>query len=143
MMRNDRNISEKVISTVAEARDEDPIDLPPLEETISADALDSLFYRKGQPDDAYTIFPFCDLWVVVHSDGTVDVFEGYAATSAGEKLPDDVRGPTTDERLVLLYVSGEEYTFYDDDLDALHRIINEASTSDEAWEDTTEYARQQ
>lgn len=142
MGSTDRTRAETVIYTVADALDEDPVDLPPLERTISADALNALFREKNQPADAYTLFPYCDLWVVVHSDGTVDVFKEYAATSAGRKLPADVPEPSADERLVLLYVGGEEYTFYEDELERLHEIISDAEGSEEAWEKTIEYAKQ-
>lgn len=141
MGSTDRTRADTVIYTVAEALDEDPIDLPPLERTISADALNALFHEKNQPPGAYTLFPYCDLWIVVHSDGTVDVFEEYAATSSSQKLPDDVSEPSTDERILLLYVDGEEYTFYEDELDELHQIIGEAETSEEAWDETVEFAQ--
>ena len=141
MPSRDQKLSQRVIQTVAEALDEDPLDLPPLEETISAESLDYLFHRKHQPPGAYTLFSYCELWVVVHSNGTVDVFDEWAATSAGDHLPDGVSEPSPDERMVLLFVSGEEYTFYENDLDALHQIITEADDSTEAWEDAIEYAK--
>lgn len=98
-----RTLSERVVAIVADVLGEDPLDLPPLEETISGDALDYLFYRKHHPPGAYTVFPYCDLWVVAHSIGTVDVFDTYRATSAGEQLPPDVPEPSTDERMAVFH----------------------------------------
>lgn len=137
-----QRLSNRVISTVADVLDEDPLTLPPLEETISADALNYLFNRDGHPPGAYTVFPYCDLWVVAHSTGAVDVFDTYHATSAGDQLPDDVPEPSTDERMVVLYFRDEQYIIYEDQLDTLHQIISAAATSDEAWEETIEYARE-
>lgn len=137
-----QRLSDRVVSTVADVLEEDPLSLPPLEETISADALDYLFHREGHPPGAYTVFPYCDLWVVAHSTGAVDVFDTYHATSAGDQLPDDVPEPSTDERMVVLYFRDEQHVFFEDQLDTLHRIISQAADSDEAWEGTIEYARE-
>lgn len=136
-------MSERIIYATAEVLDRDPMDLPPLEETISADALDSLSHRKDLPSGAHTVFPYCDLWVVAHSSGTVDLFETYHLTTEDERLPEGVSEPTTDERMVVLHVGNEEYTFYEDQLDTLHEIVAEADDSDEAWEETMAYARRQ
>ena len=141
MENEGRELSERIVSTVAEVLDVDPIELPPLQNTISAEALNYLFHRENHPLGAHTVFPYCELWVVAHSNGTVDVFDDYRATSAGEQLPDDVPEPTVDERIAVLYFKNERYTFYEDELDSLHRIISEADTSDEAWDDLIEYAR--
>lgn len=135
------HLSERVVYTVAEALDADPTELPPLERTIGGDELDYLFHRKDHPPGAYTVFPYCDLWVVAHSTGSVDVFETYHATTAAERLPEDASEPTTDDRLVVFHFENERYTFYEDELDALHRIISTADDSDEAWADTRDYAR--
>lgn len=142
-MENDsRRLSDRVISTVADVLEEDPLDLPPLAETISADALNYLFNRDGHPPGAYTVFPYCDLWVVAHSTGAVDVFDTYHATTAGDLLPDGVPEPSTDERMVVVYFRDEQHIFYEDQLETLHQIISQADTSDEAWEETIEYARE-
>ena len=42
------------------------MELPPLEHTLSASALDYLFHRDNPPG-AYTVFPCYDLWVVAQS----------------------------------------------------------------------------
>lgn len=138
-----RKLSERVVAIVADVLGEDPLDLPPLEETISGDALDYLFHRKHHPPGAYTVFPYCDLWVVAHSTGTVDVFDTYHATTAGEQLPPDVPEPSTDERMVVFHFKGERHTFYENQLDTLHQIVAGAESSDDAWDDVTDYARAQ
>lgn len=138
-----QKLSERVITTVAKVLDKDPVELPPLERTISADALDYLFHREQHPPGAYTVFPYCDLWVVAHSTGTIDVFDTYRATTAEEQFPDDVPEPAIDERIAVLHFKNERYTFYEDQLDTLHKIIAEADTADEAWEESIEYAQQQ
>lgn len=142
MSTSSEPLSERVVSTVAEVLGRDPTELPPLEETIHADALDYLF-RKNHPPGAYTVFPYCDHWVVAHSTGAVDVFDEYRATSAGEQLPDDVPEPSADERMVVFHFRDERYTFYEDQLDELHRIVSRADDTDEAWDRTVEFAREQ
>lgn len=138
-----KRLSDRVISTVAEVLERDPIDLPPLQDTIEAETLDYLFHREGQPPGAYTVFPYCELWVVVHSTGTIDVFDDYRATSAEEQLPGGVPEPTTDDRIVVFHFKNERYTFYEDEIDTLHDIISDADSGDEAWDDVIEYAEEQ
>lgn len=138
-----RKLSERIISTVADVLDTDPLELPPLEKTINAEAIDYLFHREGHPPGAYTVFPYCDLWIVAHSTGTIDVFDTYRATSAEEQLPDDVPGPTTDDRMMVLHFRNERYTFQADQIEYFHKIVSEADTSDEAWDEAIEYARSQ
>lgn len=104
-------------------------------------ALDYLFHREGRPPGAYTVVPYCDLWVAAHSTGTVDVFETYHATSAGDQSPDDVPEPSTDERMVVLYLRDEQHICYEDRLETLHQIGSQAADSDEARDETIEYAR--
>lgn len=142
MTDDGQRLSNRVVETVADVLDTDPMELPPLEHTISAEALDYLFHRENHPPGAYTVFPYCDLWVVAHSTGTVDVFDTYRATSAGDQLPEDLPEPTTDERIVVLHFKNERYTFYEEHLETLHQIISEADSSDEAWDETIEYARE-
>lgn len=141
MANGGRPLSERVVETVADVLDEDPLDLPPLEDTISADALNYLFHRENQPPGAYTVFPYCDLWVVVHSNGTIDVFDSYRATSAGDQLPDGVE-PATEERMAVLHVDHERYTFYEDELDDLREIVSAADSCEGAWDGAVEYARE-
>lgn len=143
MNEEPQELSERVVTTVAEALGKNPIELPPLEHTISADALDYLFHRKPHPEGAYTVFPYCDLWVVVHCGGAIDVFETYRATTASEQFPDGTSKPSPDERIAVLYVGTERFTLYREQLDAVHRIVSEATTGEEAWDETVEYARRE
>ena len=135
-------LSERVVYTVAEALDTDPADLPPLEKSLSSDSLDYLFHRKNQPPGAYTVFPYSGIWVVVHSTGTVDVFEEYRASNPGNQAEENIRSPEGD-RQVVFHFSGENYAFDEDELETLHEIIAEADDSDDAWERAMEYAREQ
>lgn len=140
MAGSDRRISEKVITTVAEVLDEDPIDLPPLERTISSDALDTLFHPNERLPGAYTIFPYCDLWVTVHSNGTVNVFDNFVGTSAADRFPEPTATSVRDDRLAILFANGNTYTFYRDDLDELQEIVDAADDYEQAWEAAIEYA---
>lgn len=142
MARRETNVSEQVIYTVAEVHGEDPVDLPRLEETISSDALNDLFHTENHPPGAYTVFPYCDVWVMVHSNGTVDVFKEYAATSALADFPDDVAEITTEEYKVVLHAENDRHIFFEDELETLHDIIEEADDSEKAWENTIDYAEQ-
>lgn len=143
MVTHEEPLSERIVYTVAEVLDEEPEDLPPIQRTLSADSLDYLFHREDHPPGAYTVFPYCDLWVVAHSNGNVDVFETYRATSAAEQLPDDVPEPDTDERMVVLHFEDERYTFTGSQLKNLHEIVATTDDTDEAWDEMVEYAREQ
>lgn len=70
------SVSQRVVAAVADARDEDPLELPPLYGVIDPDALDQLFDRGvsgRRPGPGRVIFMLADCEVVVHSDGEVDV----------------------------------------------------------------------
>lgn len=136
MSSEDDPHSMTVIETVAATLDRDPTDLPPLEETISADALDSLFHEGAEPDGAYTIFPYAGVWVLVHSTGTVDVFDEFRATSQP-----NIHDPSDDERILVLHAKDNQYALTGGELNEVHTIIEEADDSDEAWYDTIEYAK--
>ena len=129
----------RVVETVAEALDEDPTELPPIQQTISADALDLLFHEGAQPAGAYTVFPYSGVWVLVHSDGTIDVFDEFKATSADEDIPEE---PPTDDQLLVLDVNDERHALQGDELEGVHEIMDDADDSSEAWEKTIEYARE-
>ena len=140
---HDRRLSERIFITVAEALDTDPAELPPLERTISADALDRLFHRKNHPLGARTGLPYSGLWVAAYTDGNIDVFETYRAATIAERLPNDDSGVITDEPAVVLHFRDERYAFHEDRLDVFHEIITEAEDSDEAWEEMAQFARRQ
>lgn len=72
----DGNVSERVVAAVADARDVDPLELPPLFNVVNPDALDQLF-TYGHSDEAgvseQVVFTFAGYKVVVQSDGEVTV----------------------------------------------------------------------
>ncbi|WP_276281813.1 HalOD1 output domain-containing protein [Halorussus caseinilyticus] len=60
--------SEAVVRTVAEARDCEPTDLPPLNGTIDPDALDDLFddtMSGGRREGGHAVFDYCDCTVAL------------------------------------------------------------------------------
>ena len=141
MSAGEQPLSMRVVETVATALGEDPTELPPIQDTISAEALDVLFQGGSSPLGAYTVFPYSGVWVLVHSDGTVDVFDDFKATSADEGLPDEVSEPSTDD-LLILDVDDERHALHGDDLDDVHEIMEDADDGDEAWEETIEYVKE-
>jgi len=75
-------VSERVVMAVSEARDTDPLELPPLYDVVDPDALDALFASgagesQAGPGNVTFVFDGCE--VIVHSDGEVDV------TAPGER----------------------------------------------------------
>lgn len=136
------DVSEQVIYTVADVHGEDPTELPQLEETISSDALNNLFHKENHPPGTYIAFPYCDVWVMIHSNRSVDVFKEHAATSALEDFPDTVEDLPTDEPTVILHAKNDRYTFSEDKLGTVHEIVEEADDGKEAWENTLDYAEQ-
>ena len=142
MSSKGKKLSMRVVETVAKALGEDPTELPQLQRTISADALDLLFHEGAQPSGAYTVFPYSGVWVLVHSDGTVDVFDEFKATSTDDVLPNEVSEPSADDELLILNVNDERHAFHGDELEEIHEIMDEADDSSEAWEETIEYAQE-
>ena len=72
MPRVRETATEQVIRTVAETTETDPLELPPLYETIDPDALDALV----EDMEAGTIsFTYVGREITVDSDGTVTVEE--------------------------------------------------------------------
>ncbi len=71
-----RTASEAIVSAVADARDCDPLELPPLFHTIDTDALDSVVARQRGPRRQETVrveFEYANYAVTVHSVGTVEL----------------------------------------------------------------------
>ncbi|WP_161605623.1 HalOD1 output domain-containing protein [Natrialba asiatica] len=142
MAHSNASLSTRVVFTVAEVVGTDPVDLPPLEKTISSEALNNLFHEDTSLPGAYLVFPYCDVWVMVHGDRTVDVFTEYAATTAVNAVPTDSDGQPTDDRMVVLSAQNGRHAFADDELETLHEIVEGADDATEAWEDTINYAEQ-
>lgn len=142
MAHSNASLSTRVVFTVAEAIDTDPVDLPSLEKTISSEALNNLFHEDTSLPGAYLVFPYSDVWVIVHGDRTVDVFMEYAATTAVDDVPTDSEGQPTDDQMVVLSAENGRHAFTDDELKTLHEIVEEADDATEAWEDTINYAEQ-
>lgn len=70
--------STAVVNAVAEAVGRDPTELPPLQRTIDADALDEMFGETlgGRPRTSGSVtFEYCGCSVVVLADGEVVVRE--------------------------------------------------------------------
>ena len=72
MPRMGKTASEKVIQTVAETTNTDPLELPPLYETIDPDALDALIADMQAGSISFT---YTDCEITVRSDGTVTIVE--------------------------------------------------------------------
>lgn len=72
MTKGRKTATEQVILAVAETTGTDPLDLPPLYDTIDSDALDTL------ADDMTTgtiSFTYVGYDITVHSDGTATIDE--------------------------------------------------------------------
>lgn len=65
-------VSQRVVMAVAEARDIDTLELPPLYDVIDPDALDNLFNSEKRTRGR-VVFMYNDCEVIVHSDGEVDI----------------------------------------------------------------------
>ena len=44
---------------------------------------------------------------------------------------------------MVLHVNNERYTVYEDQLETFHKIVSEAESGDDAWDETIQFARQQ
>lgn len=143
MAQSNSSLATRVVVTVAEVVGRDPVELPPLQKTISSEALNDLFHEDTPLPGAYVMFPYCDVWVIVHGDRTIDVFTEYAATTAADDVPTDSEGQPTDDQVVVLHAENGRHTFAaDDDLETLHEIVEGADDAAEAWEDTITFAEQ-
>lgn len=69
-------VSEQVVVEIAEARDIDPLELPPLYNVIDLEALNQLVdhgFSGSGTSPGYVLFTIAGCEVVVHSTGEVDV----------------------------------------------------------------------
>ncbi|WP_267643209.1 HalOD1 output domain-containing protein [Haloarchaeobius amylolyticus] len=65
-----------VIKTVASVRNLDPLDLPPLTDTVNPDALESIFQPPGRETpnpNGYVSFTYAECAVVVYGDRSIAV----------------------------------------------------------------------
>lgn len=72
------SITETVIMTVAEAEGVGPLEIPPLEEAIDADALESLFSdtRGAEGDrDVRVEFSYCGYDIAIESGRGVEILD--------------------------------------------------------------------
>ena len=67
-MTEEELLSTRVVLAVAEEKDADPLELPPLGEQLDPDALDTLF-KDRLPDDTEFRFEYADVRVVVREGG--------------------------------------------------------------------------
>jgi hypothetical protein len=61
-------ISQEVVSVVSAVDDTDPLDLPPLAETVDPDALDALFDHENDADRRLTFY-YYSYRITVTADG--------------------------------------------------------------------------
>ena len=69
----DTPVSEMVVSTVAQVKGVDPLELDPLYDVIDPDALDSIFAAGDGESSMELSFEMAGCDVVVHGDGEVVV----------------------------------------------------------------------
>lgn len=86
MPRGRETAAEAVIQTVAETTDTDPLELPPLYETIDPDALDALIEDMQAGSISFT---YTGREITVHSDGTVTIDEPSTGKPAPEAAKSD------------------------------------------------------
>ena len=60
-----------IVEAVSAATGQEPTDLPPLQETVDADALDTLL--DGQSSSVAVSFQYADTVVSVDADGSIEV----------------------------------------------------------------------
>ncbi len=65
--------TERIVETVATTKSVDPLDLPPLYDSIDPEALEKLVDRM---DEGEVVFTYAETEVTVTEDGSVDVVEG-------------------------------------------------------------------
>jgi hypothetical protein len=84
------SVSQRVITAVAEATDNDPTEVGPLYHVIDPDALDRLFAATATNGRSHgrVEFAFGGCEVVVHGNGAVDVTETDRASDASNAEAD-------------------------------------------------------
>ncbi|WIV67373.1 HalOD1 output domain-containing protein [Natrialbaceae archaeon AArc-T1-2] len=91
-LKGDRSPTEVIVKALAEAAGVDPLELPPLNEFVDCDALDSLFKEHDGAKDADAILTFrMENWnVFIRADGRIRVCDGTQPTD-----PEPVFDPST------------------------------------------------
>ena len=82
-------VSQTVVLAVAEATGEDPIELPPLYDTVDPDALNELFDSDApgaERVDGHVEFAYADCDVTVRADGRVTVAPAAESGAAATPL---------------------------------------------------------
>lgn len=86
MIIHSPTVTERVVQSVAASTDTDPLDLPPLYDTIDPDALAVSIHTLN----VTMHFQYADQFVTVRSDGTVDVADSSSSTCPmAERALDD------------------------------------------------------
>ena len=84
---SDEDISETVVSAVADAKGVDPLDLDPLYDAIDPDALDSIFRHAGAGSTVTKLsFEMEDCEVLVRGSGEVVVTLATATTEGVDRV---------------------------------------------------------
>ena len=76
-----------VIATLADVLNVDPVELPPLHDTVDTDALDALVrVRTGMDGDTHVTFTHAGHTITVHSYGMVAITLEQARTAADHEM---------------------------------------------------------
>lgn len=71
---SDQTCIEAIVYAVADRKEVDPTDLPPLADVINTDALDALVNRESEPSQPIDItFPYAGYQITVSSDETATI----------------------------------------------------------------------
>lgn len=99
---SDEAISQQVVEAVADAKGVDPLDLPPLYNTVDPDALDSLFsHAESHSAIAELRFTIEGCEVLIRGSGEVVVTTGEdepATTDAESQTDSDIRRDLAEDR---------------------------------------------
>ncbi|MFD1685311.1 HalOD1 output domain-containing protein [Halobellus litoreus] len=79
-------VSEQIVEHVASATDTDPLELPPLYESIDPDALNALV---AGPGDVEITFPYAGREVCVESGGAISIVDCSESPTADGIAADD------------------------------------------------------
>lgn len=86
MIQQRHPVSERVIHAVADETGTDPLDLPPLYETIDPDALDALIDSLS---DGELTFRYTGCAVTIESTGAIELDERYFGNNPADESATD------------------------------------------------------